>query len=54
MAISRGSPSGRHRLQARKPAARASSAVPKKATFSRRGKREAHDGRQKTPVVATA
>nr|WP_276602649.1 hypothetical protein [Nannocystis pusilla] len=41
------------RLHARNPAASASATVAWKATFSGRGVREAHDGRQYTPVVTT-
>jgi hypothetical protein len=37
---------GRHRRHARKPAASASAAVAKKATFSRRGRRDGQVGRQ--------
>ncbi len=48
-----GASSGRHRRQGRKPACSASTVVAWKATFSRRGRRAAHDGRQYTPVVRT-
>ena len=37
---------GRQRRQARYPACSAASGVPKNSTFSRRGRRAAHDGRQ--------
>lgn len=46
--------SGRHRLQARKPASAAAAALMKKSTFSRLGVLAGHDGRQKIPVVCTA
>jgi hypothetical protein len=45
-ASSRATSSGRQRLQARKPSPRASPPSAKKRTFSRRGWRAAHDGRQ--------
>src|SRR5580700_5830811 len=45
---------GRQRRQARYPARSASSGRAKKCTFSRRGRRAAHDGRQYTPVLETA
>src|SRR5579863_546452 len=45
---------GLHRRQARYPARSASSGLAKKRTFSRRGRRAAHDGRQYTPVLETA
>jgi hypothetical protein len=45
--------SGLHRMQARKPARCASSAVTKNETFSRFGRRELHEGLQKIPVVRT-
>jgi hypothetical protein len=45
---------GVHRRQARKPACSASSGDAKNATFLRSGSRDAHDGRQYTPVVLTA
>ncbi len=45
---------GRQRLQGRNPARSASVHVKWKATFSRRARREAHEGRQYTPVVRTA
>ena len=42
----RATSSGRQRLQARSPAARASAPLAKKRTFARLGWRAAHDGRQ--------
>jgi len=45
---------GWQRLQARKPARSAAEGSEKKRTFSRRGVRAAHEGRQYTPVVRTA
>src|ERR1700757_4214321 len=45
---------GRQRRQARNPACSAASGRAKNWTFSRRGRRAAHDGRQYTPVVETA
>src|SRR5699024_9669367 len=46
--------SGRHLRQARKPASAAAAAVLKNSTFSGRGVRAGHEGRQKIPVVRTA
>src|ERR1022692_1587450 len=46
--------SGVQRRQGRKPARSAASRRWKKITFSRRGRREGHNGRQYTPVVITA
>jgi hypothetical protein len=43
-----------HRMQARKPAARAASAEEKNRTLARKGRRLAQFGLQKTPVVVTA
>src|SRR6185436_20961828 len=45
---------GLQRLQARKPAASASSFDSWKLTFSRSGRRAVHEGRQYMPVVLTA
>jgi hypothetical protein len=54
LVTSRGGASGLHRLQARKPAARASAVLVKKRTFSGRGSLAPQSGRQYTPVVRTA
>jgi hypothetical protein len=45
---------GVQRRQARKPPASAWAVVAKNSTFSRRGRRDGHVGRQYTPVVRTA
>src|SRR5215470_12306668 len=45
---------GRQRMHSRKPADSASCGRGKKLTFSRRGRRDGHDGRQYTPVDDTA
>jgi hypothetical protein len=46
--------SGRQRLHGRYPASIASPALAKNSTFSGRGLRALHEGRQKIPVVLTA
>src|SRR5215469_610899 len=45
---------GRQRMHSRKPADSASCGRGKNVTFSRRGRRDGHDGRQYTPVEDTA
>jgi len=45
---------GRHRRQARYPARSAASGDGKNRTFSRLGRRAAHEGLQYTPVLETA
>src|SRR5438045_9160208 len=47
-------PRGRKRKEATKPAPAALSGLRKKVTFSRRGRRDGHEGRQYTPVEDTA